>query len=399
LHQKLTKKYVENLSPGTSDQIIWDTEIAGFGVKVTPTGKRSYFVKYRVGGGRNGRQRKPSIGVHGIITCIQARQIAQDWLSEARAGRDPLQARQSSSKAETLAMFCDIYVERHIVPHLKEKTQKDYAGLLAQHILPNLGKLSVRSISRPDILKLHTKMSKTPYQANRVLALLSSLFNRAEEWGYRVEGTNPCRHVIKFKETSRDRSLSETEITILERKLKTMEIQNPYPVAFVRLALLTGARKNEILHLKWSDVDLIKGKMLLRDSKTGRRSISLNSPAISVLESLPRIYGNPYVLPGAKANSHLVNVNKFWARVRKQAQIGDVRIHDLRHTFASIGVSNGLSLSLVGELLGHKNPSTTNRYAHLADKSVRNASEAIGQAIVGGSWIQTPEQRASDIQS
>ena len=384
MHQKLTRKYVENLSPGTSDQIIWDTEIEGFGRKVTPTGRRSYFVKYRVGGGRNGRQRKPSIGIHGITTYAQARQQAQDWLSEARAGRDPLQVRRSNSEAKTLAMFCDIYVEQHVVPHLKPKTQKDYQGLLDQHILPELGRLSVRLVSRSDVSKLHTKMSKTPYQANRVLALLSSLFNRAEEWGYRPEGTNPCRHVIKFKETSRERCLPEREIAVLERELKRIEVQSPYPVAFVRLALLTGARKNEILHLKWLDVDLTKERILIRDSKTGRRSISINHPAKDVLENLPRVCGNPYVLPGAEANSHLVNVNKFWARVRKQAQINDVRIHDLRHTFASIGVSNGLSLSLVGELLGRKNPSTTNRYAHLADKSVRNASEIIGQAIIGG---------------
>lgn len=381
MNTKLTKSFVERVPVGTRDKIIWDSEIKGFGLKVTPKGHRSYFVKYRVGGGGQGRQRKPSLGAHGILTCEQARQMARKWLAEARDGNDPLETRQMLSKAETVSDLIAEFMERYAPSHMKTATRdaaKDYHDRI---INPALGKMNVTNVTRPDISRLHGKLSATPYQANRVLSALSSLFNRAEEWGYRDEGSNPCRHVKPYPEKPRERSLSQEEIRRLNQTLITHESKSLYSVAFVRLALMTGARKNELLTLRWSDVDLKQGRLHLPDSKTGKRAIVLSEPAKELLANLPRINSNPHVLVGAKEGAHLVNVNKFWLKIRREANLDGVRIHDLRHTFASIGVSNGVPLAVVGKLLGHRHPSTTNRYAHLADTSLTDGADLIGRTL------------------
>ena len=378
---KLTKKFVESVPPGNRDKIIWDTKVSGFGLKVTPRSRRSYFVKYRVGGGSKGRQRKPTLGVHGTITCEQARQMAQKWLSEARDGHDPLEKRQMRSKSQTVSDLVEEFMERYAPSHMKPTTKDAARDYFDRIIVPGLGRLKVSNVTRADISRLHANLSDTPYQANRVLSALSSLFNRAEEWGHRDDGTNPCRHVKPYPEKSRERSLDPHEIRRLNKVLTLHEAKSLYAVAFVRLALMTGARKNELLSLRWSDVDLKKGRLHLPDSKTGKRAIALSDPARDLLANLPKVKSNPHVLIGAKEGTHLVNVNKFWLRVRSEAHLPDVRIHDLRHTFASIGVSNGVPLSVVGKLLGHKHASTTNRYAHLSDPSLDEGVDMIGRIL------------------
>jgi integrase len=381
MNTKLTKSFVERVPVGNRDKVIWDSEIKGFGLKVTPKGHRSYFVKYRVGGGSQGRQRKPSLGAHGILTCEQARQMARKWLAEARDGNDPLETRQMLSRAETISDLIAEFMERYAPSHMKTATQDATRDFHDRIINPVLGKMKVTNVTRADVSRLHGSLSATPYQANRVLSALSSLFNRAEEWGYRDEGTNPCRHVKPYPEKPRERSLSQEEIRRLNKTLITHEAKSLYSVAFVRLALMTGARKNELLTLQWSNVDLKQGRLQLPDSKTGKRTIVLSEPAKDLLAHLPRIKSNPYVLVGAKEGAHLVNVNKFWLKIRREANLDGARIHDLRHTFASIGVSNGVPLAVVGKLLGHRHPSTTNRYAHLADSSLTDGADLIGREL------------------
>ena len=380
MNTKLTKSFVERVPVGNRDKVIWDSEIKGFGLKVTPKGHRSYFVKYRVGGGSQGRQRKPSLGAHGILTCEQARQMARKWLAEARDGNDPLETRQMLSKAETISDLIAEFMERYAPSHMKIATQDATRDFHDRIINPALGQMKVTNVTRADVSRLHGSLSVTPYQANRVLSALSSLFNR-EEWGYRDEGTNPCRHVKPYPEKPRERSLSQEEIRRLNKTLIIHEAKSLYSVAFVRLALMTGARKNELLTLQWSSVDLKQGRLQLPDSKTGKRTIVLSEPAKDLLAHLPRIKSNPHVLVGAKEGAHLVNVNKFWLKIRREANLDGVRIHDLRHTFASIGVSNGVPLAVVGKLLGHRHPSTTNRYAHLADSSLTDGADVIGRTL------------------
>ncbi len=381
MKQKLTKTSVEKIQPGNQDKIVWDTDVKGFGVKVTPRGRRSYFVRYRVGGGRNGRQRKPTIGTHGIVTCDQARDIARRTLAAARDGRDPYQEKKAQINAETVGDFWEIYRQRHLKVRTKPKTQGDVTGIFERHILPVLGRQNLRAIIRADISRLHSRLSATPYLANRVVSALSGLFARAEEWGHRDEGSNPCRNIKRYPESSRESFLTREDRERLAEVLAQHEAESPVAVAFFRLALLTGCRKNELLRLSWSDVNLAGQSLHLPDSKTGKRTVLLSTEALKVLENIPRIKGNPFVFPGAKAGAHLVNVNKRWLRIREEAGLPDVRIHDLRHTFASIAVEAGLGLPVIGGLLGHSNASTTQRYAHLAEDHAREAVEAIGKKI------------------
>ncbi len=384
MKQRLTKTSVERISPGSRDQIIWDTDVTGFGVKVTPRGRRSYFVRYRVGGGRSGRQRKPTIGVHGVITCDQAREIARRWLAEARAGKDPLQERQTQSSAETVGDFWQIYRQRHLLVRNKPRTQADVTAIFERHILPTLGKQKLRAVTKADVSRLHSRLHATPYQANRVLSALSGLFGRAEEWGHREEGSNPCRRIRHYQEQGRERFLTKAERKRLAGVLDHHEENSPITVAFFRLAMLTGCRKNELLTLAWSEVDFANKCLRLSDSKTGSRTVFLSGDAVTILQGIQRQKGNPYVFPGAKERSHLVNPNKLWLKVRSEAGLDGVRLHDLRHTFASMAIEAGLGLPVIGRLLGHSNASTTQRYAHLAEDHAREALEAIGKKISGG---------------
>jgi integrase len=223
-----------------------------------------------------------------------------------------------------------------------------------------------------------------PYQANRVLAFLSALFNWAEKHGLRPDGSNPCRHVEKYREGRRERFLSQAELGRLGDALREAEQDkscSPWVVAAIRLLTFTGARRNEILTLRWEHVSEEHESLFLPDSKTGRKAIHLNAPALALLQAIPRLEGNPYVICGEKAGQHLVNLEKPWRRIRKAAKLEDVRLHDLRHSFASVAASGGQSLILIGKLLGHSQPATTARYAHLADDPIKAASEAVGGRI------------------
>jgi integrase len=217
--------------------------------------------------------------------------------------------------------------------------------------------------------------------ANRVFSLLSKAFNLAEMWGYRDEGTNPCRHIKKFPEKSRERFLSEEEITRLFMTLKNIEKSQSEHITFttaIRLLLLTGCRLTEILTLKWEYIDIKNYRINLPDSKNGKKSVYISPMVVEMLAKIDRQSNNPYVLQGKNGESHLVNLQRAWRRIRKQAVLEDVRIHDLRHSFASIGAASGLSLPLIGALLGHTQVQTTARYAHLIGDPLREAAHVIG---------------------
>jgi integrase len=380
---KLTKRYVENAAPGSKDIILWDTEIRGFGCKVTPKGKRSYFLYYR---NESGRQRRPTIGTHGNITCEQARAIAQDWSADVRQGRDPSSERQSKRKAPTIADLCERFLREHSVVHNKEKPHYNNCRLVERFVLTAWSGRKVHEITRKDVSVLHHQLRKTPYQANRVLAMISKLMNLAEQWGYRPDGTNPTKHVEKYRESKRERYLTGEELSRLSAVLNeadTTATEEPAVTAAIRLLIATGCRMSEILTLEWSWVDIDRRRLNLPDSKTGAKTIHLNGLAIEILSGIQRIPDNPHVIVGAIAGQHLVNLQKPWRRIRKAAQLENLRIHDLRHSFASFAAGLGEGLNMIGKLLGHSQAQTTHRYAHLADDPIKAANERVGEAISG----------------
>jgi integrase len=388
----ITKRAVDALTPGT---LLWDRELPRFGVKVTATGARVYVVQYRIGR----RLRRYTIGRHGAPwTPDLARKEALQLLALVASGIDPAAAKLAGRTAPTVRELAERVLREHLVKR-RPATKIEYDRLLRLHILPALGSLAVADVTRADVAKLHHQLRATPMQANRTVAVLSKMMNLAERWGLRADSTNPCRHVERNRERRRERFLSTEEIgrvgrvldlaargplTLPARRKKAPALTvtlSPYALAAVALLLLTGARRGEILALTWAQVELERGLLRLPESKTGPRVIHLNAAALAILERLPRVAGNPHVIVGDRRGAHLVNLTKTWHVLRRAAQLAGVRLHDLRHTHASVGAAAGLGLPLIGALLGHTQAATTQRYAHLAADPVRAASELVGTRL------------------
>jgi integrase len=389
---RLTKRVVEGIAPSDRDVIIWDTELRGFGCKITPKGRRSYLLYYRT---VDGQQRKPALGTHGALTCEQAREIARAMLADVARGGDPKAAERARRSAPSVAELADRFLAEHAATKKRSSSTRMDKINLRLHVLPALGRLRVQDVTRADIAQLHHGMRSTPGAANRVLALLSKMFNLAERWGLRPDHTNPCRHVERYAERKMERFLLGDELARLGAALAEAErngTEMPSVIAAVRLLILTGARAGEILSLRWEHVDLASGCLRLPTSKTGRKLIHLNGPALEVLSNCARRRTeSPWVIEGGKAGRPLVNIRKPWHRMRQSAGLTDVRLHDLRHSFASVAVAGGLSLPMIGALLGHSQPATTARYAHLAADPLRAAAELIG-ARLGAAMAPTAKE-------
>ncbi len=378
---RLNKRVIEQAAyQGPGADYRWDTELPSFGLRVYPSGRKSFVVTFRV----RGRQRFLTLGRYGEITLYQARTMALEMLGRARRGEDPAAERVAGRAGPTVAELAERFQREHAEVNMKPSSCYQAERCWKGCILPKLGSRKVADIRRSDIAELHTQMAATPVQANYARGLLSTAFNLAEVWGWRPEGTNPCRNIRRYKRPSRERFLSEEELARLAGVLAETERARPEwspVVAALRLLILTGCRCNEILQLRWDEVDFEARYLRLSDSKTGPRSIPLNATALQVLAGIERIEGNPYVIPGRNEGSHLVQLHGPWTWIRENAGLDGVRLHDLRHTFASFGVGSGLSLPLIGKLLGHSDIGTTQRYAHLADDPVRQAAERIGATL------------------
>ncbi len=375
---KLTKRFVESLPVKASSYFVWDIDVIGFGIRVMPSGTRTYQVQYR----RGARTRRSAIGRHGVVSADQARSRARELLGLVAIGNDPVEDIARERTASTVAALCDRFLEVHVAERCKPNTARDYRGSVKRMIKPKLGSLKVTEIARSDIADLHFHHRETPYQANRMLSLLSKMFNMAEIWGLRPDGSNPCRHVAKYPEPRRERFLTASELEtlggVLQRSAEDGS-ETAHVIAAIRLLILTGCRLSEIQQLRW---DFITGRGIeLPDSKTGARCIPLPTAAREILTTLPRTSGNPYVIEGRLANSHITDLQRPWQRLRKKAGLDDVRIHDLRHTYASVAVSGGMPIQMVGRLLGHSQMQTTLRYAHLADDPVQKAAEENSSAL------------------
>lgn len=378
--RQITKAMVERMQPGA---LLWDGKVKGFGVRRQTGEGRYYVVKARA----KGRQRWITIGRHGSPWTVEgARDAAKSILGQIVDGADPANERDAERQAATLAEIAVVFMDEHTKAKRRPRTVETYQDLLDRLILPDLGKHRLKDLTRSDVARWHHDHRTTPVSANRALLVLSKLCNWAERHGLRPDGSNPCRHVERYPEQRRERFLSETELASLAKALAKVKgrkgvTTTRHIVAAIRLLLFTGARLGEILTLKWEHVDLEAGVLRLAESKTGAKLVYLNAPAREVLANLPRLKGNPYVIIGEKKGAHLVNLEKPWRRVRKAAGLDDVRLHDLRHSFASMGAAGGMSLPLIGKLLGHSQAQTTHRYAHLADDPVRQASEAVAARI------------------
>ena len=376
---KITKLMADKATYERNDMgrhIIWDSTLAGFGLRVYPSGKKSFVLEYRF----KGRKRLLTIGAYGPLTVDMARDIATQALARVIQGIDPLKEREEEYGGKTVKSLCEDYIERHAKPH--KKSWVFDAQRIRRVIIPTWGTMKVTSITPADASKLHHDMTMkgAPYEANRVLDLISKMFNLATRWGY-YHGPNPAKGIENNKERKRDRWITPEELPRLAKAIS--EEENIFARAAIWLYLFTGVRKAELLRAKWSDIDMNRKELKLEDTKAGRpHYVPLSSPAFQILKELPRIKDNPYIIPGAKEGSHWVELKKVWKRIKTRAKIEDVRLHDLRRTEGSWLAQSGNSLHLIGRVLNHSCTSTTAIYAHFAQDHVREALENHAQRLL-----------------
>lgn len=358
-----------------SNTTLWDTSVTGLCARRQRSDTISYVLKLRV----NGRIRWHTIGHHGQPwTPDTARKRARDILANpALIDKAPPEA------ALTFADVSEQFFRAH-GPKLRPRTLEEYRRLERLYLLPAFARERFQTLTRGTISNAHAQWGANPRAANHALAVLSKMMTWAEDQGYRPEGSNPCRRIVRFSEVKRERFLQESELARLGSALDHAEESNlvsPFAIAAIRLLILTGARLNEILTLKWAYVDIDRRKLFLPLSKTGKKTIALSDAALAVLSDIPRLAHNPYVIVGSKHGAHLINLQKPWRMIRALANLDTVRIHDLRHTFASYAVEAGGSLPVIGRQLGHSQPQTTQRYAHLSDDPVQQLAQVTGHRI------------------
>ncbi|WP_412057400.1 tyrosine-type recombinase/integrase [Bartonella sp. DGB2] len=385
---KLTKKMIDVAEIKSKDYLIFDTELPCFGVRIFPSGRKSYIIQYRA---ERGKVRRKSLGMHGIIALEEARKKAFKLLAEVQSGGDPIGEQQAKQNALTVDDLAERFIEEHVNVHLKSRTREGYIRNLNKFILPMIGKLKITDVTRADIAAFHHSRRKTPYEANRCLEIISKMFNLAEMWDLRPDGTNPRRHIKKYPEIKRERYLTPVETKRLGLVLREMEaegVESQSALNCIRLLLMTGCRLGEIQTLQWSFIDWEGAVIRLPDSKTGARVIYAGEHVMDLLRTIqehpqtPR--DNPYVIYGTIKDAYLSDMQKPWRRIRKRAKIEDVRIHDLRHSFASYAASRGLSLTMIGKLLGHTQVQTTARYAHLMSDPIKQAACQVSGLIIAG---------------
>ena len=467
----ISRRTVEALPIGDREAVFWDHELSGFGVRVYPSGAKVYLVQTRSGG----RSRRVTIGRHGVLSAEQARRKAAQIIARIKAGEEPARAASLQDSGPTIAEVAERYMREHVAVRCKPTTARGCRYTLDRYLLPVFGARPLGTIGREEIAALQYRLHETPSMANRVIDLLSRLFNMAEAWGHGPEGGNPCRFVqrymrehvavrckpttargcrytldryllpvfgarplgtigreeiaalqyrlhetpsmanrvidllsrlfnmaeawghapeggnpcrfvqlFKYKERSCERFLCEEEFRRLGRVLDEVEGEGKVSasaVTAIRLLMLTGCRRGEIVTLRWEDVDLEAGEVRLPDTKTGARQVALSPAAVGVLSAIPRVANNSWVIGGRKPGTRLANLNASWLVVRARAGLDDVRLHDLRHSFASRALALGESLTMIGKLLGHRKVQTTARYAHLAQDSVKASAARVAESL------------------
>ena len=399
---KITKHVVDKATPDSNDSFIWDSELKGFGLKVTPAGTRVYIVQKRVAGAL----RRMTIGRHGSPwTPDEARKEALRLLGIVATGQNPTEKKVKDAASMTVASVCDLYLKEGCATK-KPSTLATDRGRIARHIKPLLGPKKLDAVNRADVQRFlmdvadgKTKTDERTRKrgrsivrggrgaATRTLGLLGAIFKFAVDRGLRQD--NPVRGVQRFPDRHNERFLSEEEFSNLGEALADAETEGEYPhgLACIRLLALSGCRRAEVLSLRWEWIDFKHSCLRLPDSKTGAKVVPLGEAATELLRAVPKVTGSPFVFPAVRGGGHFVGVQKLWERLRTKAGLQDVRLHDLRHSFAATGASSGDSLLIIGSLLGHRDAGTTARYAHLSNDPVKSAADRIsGQiaSVMGG---------------
>lgn len=445
--KRITKRAVDALRcpPGKDRVFLWDEDLAGFGVAAMPSGTKVYVAQFR----QQRRTRRMKLGEHGRLTPDEARSMAKEVLGAVEGGKDPIEERRARQKVRTFKEVADDFMRLHVAAKKKQRTHDEYDRLLRLHILPAMGGRPITAITKMDVARLHGSLSDRPSAANRCLALFDTVWNWAASKG-ELSGPSPTKGLERNPERSRERYLTPDELRRLGRALKDAEtvglpwvvdekgpkakhlpksnrarVIDPHAVAAIRLLMLTGARLREILEARWDYVDWDRGMMFLPDSKTGRKTLYLSDVALNILESVPRIAGNPHIIPGTKKGEARTDLKRPWAAIVRAAGLLELdekpdtkakgkalgkhkriskakpslRLHDLRHTFAATGAGSSLGLPVIGKLLGHSQARTTQRYAHLDADPMHKAANLIGAQIAAaiGSppTISLPTQKES----
>ena len=367
------------------DTVYWDRDLPGFGIRVYPSGGKVYIAQARE---PDRTTRRVTVGRHDVLNADRARQRAAYIIARIRAGEDPVPLPLAArfNGGPTVADLAERYLEEHAAVRLKPRTQLRVRGILHNHVLPALGRLPLEAVEPSHVVEFHQKLSDRPVTANKCVKVLSHMYRLGAGWGLVPEGFNPCRSVEKYPERSRERFLTDAEFTRLGRVLDEAVDSGAAPltaITAIRLLMLTGCRKSEILTLRWSDVDLDAGELHLAESKTGPRAVQLPPTAVELLQALPRRKDSPWVFPGNDRDGRYSGggLDHAWRTVRAAAGLEDVRLHDLRHSFASRALALGETLPVIGKLLGHSDIETTARYAHLAQDSIHETAERIAQSI------------------
>jgi len=410
----ISKRSVDALrcTHGQDRSFLWDEGLEGFGVCAFASGRKVFVAQFR----QHGRSRRIAIGKYGVLTPDEARGRAKSILGAVEDGADPLKGRRDARAVRTFKELSEEFIRLHVETKRKARTRIEYERLLEAHIGPAIGSRRLNDIRRIDVARLHADLSKTPHTANRCLALVSAIWN----WGATRDevkaGDNPAKGIERNPEHGKERYLSPDELARLGDAMRRAETEglpwnvdetqpkakhvpksgrvrkiDVHALGAIRLLILTGARLNEILTAKWDYVDWERGLMLLPDSKTGKKTLYLSAAALAVLKALPRAGRNPYIFPGEKRQKRgkgesqspapRADLKRPWAAVSRAAALENVRIHDLRHSFASTGAGASLGLPIIGKLLGHSQPATTARYSHLDADPMRRAADIIGNQI------------------
>jgi integrase len=389
------KLSLQNIKGLRDRAVLWDTEVKGFGARGFGSGGGvSFILKKRI----NGRQRLITIGKLGSPwTPDTARKEALRIVSQGYQGVDESEEkRERKARGRLFGDAADEFMLQH-GPKLKPRSREGYADVVRLYLKPRFEGKPFNEVTKGDIEKAHAAWSGKPRMANYALAVLSKLISWGNALQYRKDVVNPCRGIQKYAETKRERYLSGEESVRLGNVLKeaaALGIENPYVVAAIWLIVFTGARKREVMDLKWGYVDSTRRALNLPDSKTGKKTIALNKQALEILGKLKRIEGNPYVFPGKKEGKQLVNMSKTWGRIRKLAGIEDVRIHDLRHSFGFTAVDAGGSTKVLGRQLGHGDTKTTDLYAHVGDVALSTLVEATGDLLARRMGVEASRKPA-----
>lgn len=380
----LTEKVVRDAKPGTgkdgkpANRTIWDAKVQGLALQVTEGGTKNYIIRYRA----SGRKRQAILARAGGVSLADIRKRAAEELLKVRAdGSDPLERQHEAKQAPRVKDLVERFLSETAPARIKARrmtpsTLKAYTNQCTRYVLPQLGRLHVEKVTRRDIERFAERMADVPTMRNRTLALVSRLFTLAEHWEWRPQRSNPARGVTRAREDARDRTLSPSEFGRLADALEGLNTRYPSAVAAIRVAAMSGMRISEVLSLTWDGVDVETGRAIIPKSKTGRRVVPLAAPVLAIVTAQPRVSGNPYVFHGARGAAVGYSlVRRVFATACREAELHDVRLHDLRRTVATNLAGAGLGAFTIRDVLGHQTLAMSNRYVRMASDALTEATE------------------------